>query len=61
LGETLRGERPDYLERSYLFDLNGDPLGNHDLPFGLSTEPRGKIAYRADRGVAGVLSKADLA
>ena len=61
LGETLEGERPDIYKRCYLFDLNGDPLGNQDLPiFGLGTKARSKIAYRADRGVAGAVGKADL-
>jgi hypothetical protein len=62
LGETLEGERADFFERCYLFDLNGDPLSNQDLPiFGFGAKAGGKIAYRANRGVAGTLGKTDLA
>src|SRR5215813_13304111 len=61
-GETFEGKRSDFFERYHLFDLNGDPLGNQDLSiFGLGTKARSKIAYRADRGVAGALCETDLA
>jgi hypothetical protein len=32
LGEALEGQRADFFERGDFFDLNGDPLGNQDLP-----------------------------
>ena len=39
LGEALEGERADFFERCHVFDLNGDPLGNQDLPIpGLGTK-----------------------
>jgi len=54
LGEALEGERADFFERCHVFDLNGDPLGNQDLPIpGLGTKAGGDIAYSTDRGVAG--------
>jgi hypothetical protein len=39
LGEALEGEGADFFERCHLFHLNGDPLGNQDLPIpGLGTK-----------------------
>ena len=44
------------------FDGFSDAAANQDLPvLGLSTKPRGEVAYRTDRGVAGAFGKADLA
>jgi hypothetical protein len=61
LGEALEGERADFFERCHLFDLNGDPLGNEDLPIpGLGTKAGGDIAHLTDRGVARALTETDL-
>src|SRR6516225_8272486 len=62
LGEALEGERSDFFERRHLLDLNGDPLVDQDLSvLGFAAKARGKIAHRADRGVAGAFGKTDLA
>jgi len=61
LGEPFQGEFTEFFERCRLLDCDRDPLGDKVLPvLGFGTEPGGEVAYRADRGVAGTVRKADL-
>src|SRR6516164_7777829 len=52
----------EVLESRNRLDRFSDAAADEDLPvLGLRTEPRGEVAYRADRGVARAFGKADLA
>src|SRR5215467_5249540 len=62
LAEAFQVKLADFFKRGYLFDRDGDALSNKDLPvLGFRAKAGGEIAYGANRGVPGAVSKADLA
>src|SRR5437879_10739849 len=62
LAEALEREVADFFEAEIGFDRAGDALCDQDLAVGGGiAEPRGEVAYGADRRVVDPLGKADLA
>ena len=61
LAEPPQRQLADFFERRRLFDRDRDAPGNEDLSvFGLGTQARGEIAYRADRRITAAVREADL-
>ena len=59
--KPLQLQISEILQPRYRFDRASDAAADQDLAvLGLSTKPGGKIAYRANRGVAGAVGEADL-
>ena len=62
LRKSLQHDRADVLQRGRFPNRSGHAAGDEDLAvFSFPTQASGEIAHRSDRGVAGTVSKTDLA
>src|SRR5690242_13121562 len=62
LGKTLQNDRADVLQRGRFPNRSGHAAGDKDLAvFSFPTQSSGEIAHRPNRGVAGTVSKTNLA
>lgn len=62
LRKTLQHEGTDIHQCSHFLNCRSDAAGDEDLAvFGFPTKPRGEVAYRADRRVAGAVGESNSA